>query len=58
MSAFILLLYLGSAIAAFLTVWAADEAPTLISIPAVLAWPVVWPLMLLIVLVRYLRSRQ
>ena len=57
MSAFILWLYAGSAIAALLTVWAADGTPTLISIPAVLAWPVAWPLMLLIAVIRSLHAK-
>lgn len=58
MTAFILLLYIGSAVAALLTIWAANGTPTLISFPAILAWPVVWPLMLLIAFVRYFQDKS
>jgi len=51
-----LLLYSGSVIAAFLLIWAADGTPSWLSLPAVLMWPVVWPVMLLFALFKYFKN--
>ena len=51
-----LLLYSGSVIAVFLLIWAADGTPSWLSLPAVLMWPVAWPVMLLFALFKYFKN--
>jgi len=51
-----LLLYGGSVVTAFLLICAVDYTPRWISIPAVLVWPVAWPVMLLFALFKYFKN--
>ncbi len=56
MSALLLLLYGGSVVAVFLLILATEHTPNLKILPAVLIWPFIWPLMLLVALVEYLNN--
>ena len=51
-----LLLYGGSVVAAFLLIYAVGGTPTWLSMPALLVWPVVWPVMLLFALFKHWKN--